>query len=105
MDQWPDAPGGTFVHWVIWGIDGNTAGIAEQSVPTGSVQGKNQLGNAGWSGPCPPRGSEPHHYVFTLSALKERIALQPGASADDLRAATRGKVLAQARLVGTYRRK
>jgi phosphatidylethanolamine-binding protein (PEBP) family uncharacterized protein len=62
------------------------------------------LGNAAYTGPCPPAGSAPHHYVFTVSAVSKKIALAPGASADELRAAIEGNVLAQGTLTGTYQR-
>jgi Raf kinase inhibitor-like YbhB/YbcL family protein len=98
----PDAPSGTFTHWVAWNLP--KSGVPEQTLPPAVVQGKNTFGNPAYAGPCPPAGSAPHHYVFTVSAVSKKIALAPGASADELRAAIEGNVLAQGTLTGTYQR-
>jgi Raf kinase inhibitor-like YbhB/YbcL family protein len=98
----PDAPSGTLTHWVAWNLP--RGGVPEQTLPPEVVQGKNTFGNAAYAGPCPPVGSAPHHYVFTVSAVSKKITLPPGSSADDLRAAIKGKVLAQGTLTGTYQR-
>jgi len=98
----PDAPSGTLVHWVAWNLP--SAGVPQQTLPPAVVQGKNTFGNPVYAGPCPPAGSAPHHYVFTVSAVSKRITLAPGASADELRTAIKGKVLAQGTLTGTYQR-
>ena len=100
----PDAPGGTFVHWVLWGLDAGLPGLAQGQVPAGAREGRNDFGRIGWGGPCPPRGSEPHHYVFTLLALSEPLAVEAGASADRVKRAAEGKVLAAGRLTGRYGR-
>jgi Raf kinase inhibitor-like YbhB/YbcL family protein len=97
----PDAPSGTFVHWVAWGIDPAKAALAEGEAPSGT--GTNGFGRRGYAGPCPPRGA-PHRYVFTVFALSRRPDLAPGASADDLRRAAAGTVLAEGRLVARYAR-
>jgi Raf kinase inhibitor-like YbhB/YbcL family protein len=99
----PDLPGGgTFVHWVAWRLP--KTGVPEETLPAGIVQGKNSIGNAAYAGPCPPAGSQPHHYIFTVSAVSKQITLAPGATADELRAAIKGNVLAQGTLTGTYQR-
>ena len=98
----PDAPSGTFVHWVAWHLP--RAGVPEQTLPAGIVQGKNTFGNTAYGGPCPPAGSPPHHYIFTVSAVSKQITLAPGATADELRAAIKGNVLAEGKLTGTYQR-
>ena len=99
----PDLPGGaTFVHWVAWHLP--KSGVPEQTLPAGIVQGNNSIGNAAYAGPCPPAGSPPHHYIFTVSAVSKQITLAPGATADELRAAIKGNVLAQGKLTGTYQR-
>lgn len=100
----PDAPGGTFVHWVLWGVDPTPDDLAEGETPAGAVQGRNGFGKSGYGGPCPPPGHGTHHYHFTLYALSEAISLGEGASIDELRGAMEGKVLAHAELVGTYER-
>jgi Raf kinase inhibitor-like YbhB/YbcL family protein len=98
----PDAPRGMFVHWVAWHLP--KGGLPEETLPTGVVQGKNTFGNDAYGGPCPPAGSQPHHYIFTVYAISEQITLAPGATADQLRAAIKGNVLAQGTLTGTYQR-
>jgi Raf kinase inhibitor-like YbhB/YbcL family protein len=98
----PDVPSGAFVHWVAWHLP--KTGLPEETLPAGIVQGKNSIGNDAYQGPCPPPGSQPHHYVFNIYAVSKQITLPPGASADDLRAAVKGNVLAQGTLTGTYQR-
>jgi Raf kinase inhibitor-like YbhB/YbcL family protein len=99
----PDAPSGTFTHWVMWGIDPDLSGLGEGEAPTGAVQGKNDFGRRAYGGPSPPRGRS-HRYVFEVLALSEPLGLAEGASAADLRRATAGKVLASGRLTGRYQR-
>jgi Raf kinase inhibitor-like YbhB/YbcL family protein len=74
----PDAPGGTFVHWTVYGIP---PGSKQPMVgpPSGAQQGANSFGRGGWSGPCPPKGDKPHRYVFTLYALARPSGLRPNA--------------------------
>jgi Raf kinase inhibitor-like YbhB/YbcL family protein len=96
----PDAPAGTWVHWVVWNLDAKTLQIPKGALPAGAVQGNNSWGKAGWGGPAPPSGT--HHYVFKLYALKEAVTLKPGADAKALDAAMKGKIVAEARLVGLY---
>jgi Raf kinase inhibitor-like YbhB/YbcL family protein len=98
----PDVPSRAFVHWVAWHLP--KTGLPEETLPAGIVQGKNSIGNDAYQGPCPPPGSQPHHYVFNVYAVSKQITLPPGASADDLRAAVKGNVLAQGTLTGTYQR-
>jgi len=100
----PDAPAGTFVHWLIWGIQPGTASLAEGEVPRGARQGRNGFGTAGYGGPCPPRGHGPHHYHFTLYALGEPVVVREGARIEEVRRAIQGRVLGMGHLVGTYRR-
>jgi Raf kinase inhibitor-like YbhB/YbcL family protein len=97
-----DVASGAFVHWVAWHLP--KTGLPEETLPAEVVQGKNSIGNDAYQGPCPPPGSQPHHYVFAVYAVSKRITLPPGASADDLRAAFKGNVLAQGTLTGTYQR-
>jgi Raf kinase inhibitor-like YbhB/YbcL family protein len=100
----PDAPGGTFAHWVLWGLDGGLSGLGEGDVPVHARAGRNDFGRAGWGGPCPPRGSDPHRYVFTLLALSDPLEVEAEASASDVKRAAEGKVLAEGRLTGSYGR-
>jgi Raf kinase inhibitor-like YbhB/YbcL family protein len=100
----PDAPGGTFVHWVLWGVDPGQSSMAEGDVPAGAAQGRNDFGTQRYGGPCPPRGRS-HRYVFNVFALSKPLDLAEGASAADLRRATAGNVLASASLTGRYGRR
>lgn len=99
-----DAPGGTFVHWVLAGIDPALTGLAEGETPAGAVEGRNDFDDDGYGGPRPPEGDDPHRYFFTLYAASESLGVSAGASADELRTALQGKDLASATLVGTYQR-
>jgi Raf kinase inhibitor-like YbhB/YbcL family protein len=107
----PDAPIGTFNHWVIWGMPPELPDLPE-AVPKlenppavgGGMQGKNGFGKLGYGGPCPPRG-KPHHYHFTLYALDVAIDLEPGSNKAALLKAMEGHVIAQTELVGVYTRK
>jgi Raf kinase inhibitor-like YbhB/YbcL family protein len=101
----PDAPNGTFVHWVAWGIDPKLRKLPEQVLPPSVLQGASGAGRAGYLGPCPPPADGAHHYRITLYALSAAPAVTSGsATAADLRAAIRGHVRGTARLVGLYDR-
>lgn len=102
----PDAPGKTFVHWVLWGIDpGSVTSLDAGVVPAGSRHGRNDFGITAYGGPCPPPGHGTHHYHFTLYAVREPISLSEGASIEELRAAIGDDgALAEATLMGTYER-
>jgi Raf kinase inhibitor-like YbhB/YbcL family protein len=99
----PDAPGGTFVHWVAWGID-PASGVLPPDGGAGIRLGRNGFGELGFGGPCPPPGHGPHHYEFTLYALDGSVDLQPEATIDDLRSAIDGHIRATATLMGVYER-
>ncbi|GAC1371795.1 MAG: YbhB/YbcL family Raf kinase inhibitor-like protein [Actinomycetota bacterium] len=100
----PDAPGGTLVQWIVFGIDPKSTGFEEGKIPTGALGGKNDYGRTDWSGPCPPIGKA-HRYIFTLLALSGPSGLAQGASPrDDLPYALSGKVLGQTQLTGKYNR-
>ena len=100
----PDAPGGTFVHWVLTGLDPSLTGLGEGEVPTSAVEGPNDYGDTGYGGPRPPIGHGPHRYFFRLYAVSEPLGVAAGATADDVRRAMGGKELAQGAVVGTYER-
>jgi Raf kinase inhibitor-like YbhB/YbcL family protein len=96
----PDAPVGTFTHWLAWGIDPDTDGIGEgQAAPR---EGRNGFGTTGYAGPCPPRGR--HRYFFRLFALDTELDLEPGADREQLESALDGHVLESTELMGTYER-
>jgi Raf kinase inhibitor-like YbhB/YbcL family protein len=96
----PDAPSGTFDHWVVWGFAPETAEIHEGSVPADATQGANGTGAVGWTAPCPPSGT--HHYHFKLYALDGSLDLNEGATKSALEDAMKGHILTQTELVGTY---
>ena len=98
----PDAPGGTFTHWVAWGIPASARMLGAGKAPP--LEGATSFGAVGYGGPCPPPGDGPHRYVFTLYALDAKPALARGVSKSRLLRAVRGHVLATATLVGTYER-
>jgi Raf kinase inhibitor-like YbhB/YbcL family protein len=104
----PDAPRGTWVHWVMYDLPPDIEEIPE-SIPgdevldNGAKQGKNDFGNIGYGGPCPPPGS-PHRYYFKLYALDRWTGLKPKATKQQLVAAMKGHVLAEAHFTGTYKR-
>lgn len=99
----PDAPSGTFVHWVLWGIDPDTTSIESGAVPDGARQARNSAGHAAYDGPCPP-GTSTHHYRFTVYALGDTPTAADGAPAADVLPAIQQAARAQGRLVGTYHR-
>jgi Raf kinase inhibitor-like YbhB/YbcL family protein len=99
-----DAPGGTFVHWVLFGLEPRTHVLDEGRVPAGTRQGKNGFGDAEYGGPCPPEGDEPHRYVFSIYALRAPIDAGDGADAQDVRNQIRGRATATGRLTGLYGR-
>src|SRR3989338_5373902 len=95
----PDAPGGTWDHWIVWNIP-PAGGIAQNTVP--GIQGKNSWGRSHYGGPCPPSGT--HRYFFKLYALDGKLALKEGARKVDVLKAMEGHVLAQAQLIGLYKK-
>lgn len=104
----PDAPSGTWVHWVIFNLPVSATSLPE-AVPAsdtaaGGTQGRNDFGKIGYGGPCPPPG-KPHRYFFKLYALDTTLNLNVGAKKQDVERAMQGHILAQAELMGTYQRK
>jgi Raf kinase inhibitor-like YbhB/YbcL family protein len=104
----PDAPRGTWTHWVLFNLPADLRELAEGQSPGGDVmngarQGKNDFGKLGYGGPAPPRG-KPHRYFFKLYALDTPLKLSAGASRAELLSAMKGHVLADAECMGTYQR-
>lgn len=104
----PDAPGGTWVHWVIYNLPPTATALAENvpplpQLPDGARQGFNDFGQTGYSGPCPPSG-KPHRYVFKIYALDRTLDLSAGATKRQLLRAMDGHILAAGQLTGTYQR-
>lgn len=107
----PDAPGQVWVHWLAWGLPADTtelpAGVPADEIVEelgGMRQGGNDFDRVGYGGPCPPPGHGTHHYRFTLYALDRHIDLDAGASREALEGRLEGRIVAEARLVGTYER-
>ncbi len=100
----PDAPGGTFVHWVLSGLDPSVTGLSEGELPSGAIEGANDYGGTGYGGPQPPVGDPAHRYFFRLYAVGEPLGVSAGATAEELRRAMEGKELARGTLVGIYQR-
>jgi Raf kinase inhibitor-like YbhB/YbcL family protein len=94
----PDAPGGTFTHWLVYRLDASAT-----RVPDTATDGRNDFGDIGYRGPCPPEGEE-HRYVFRLFALHAAVDLEPGADRAAFDDAVSPHVLAEARLTAPYRR-
>lgn len=104
----PDAPTGIFVHWVLYDIPFQIRQLSEGAAPqrtllNGGVQGKNDFGNLGYGGPCPPSGT--HRYFFKLYALDRELGLESGATKKQLEAAMDGHVLTAAEVIGRYSRR
>lgn len=98
----PDAPRGTFTHWVVLDLAPEVRGSEEGSVPAGGVQARNSAGKASYFGPCPPSGT--HRYRFTVYALREPTGLPDGAGLDQALRAVTDRAVAWGRLTGTYSR-
>lgn len=103
----PDAPAGTWVHWVVYNLPAEGLGLIENTPQTetlngGGVQGKNDFGKIGYGGPCPPSGR--HRYFFRFYALDGELPLKPAATKPEVEKAMEGHIVGQAQLMGTYRR-
>jgi Raf kinase inhibitor-like YbhB/YbcL family protein len=103
----PDAPMGTWVHWVVYNIPANVTELSErippsQKLSSGALQGKNSWGRIGYGGPCPPSGT--HRYFFKIYALDKILDLAPGASKEEILKAIKGHILAEGQIYGKYSR-
>lgn len=104
----PDAPVGTWVHWVMWNIPASTRALEENlpkkaSLPNKAKQGTTDFRRIGYGGPCPPSGT--HRYFFKLYALDTTLNLPASTTKKDLEKAMQGYILAQAELIGKYHRR
>ncbi|OQY29142.1 MAG: hypothetical protein B6244_04715 [Candidatus Cloacimonetes bacterium 4572_55] len=105
----PDAPAGTWVHWIVFHIPPDTTGLPEnfpldEELPSGIRQGVTSFQTIGYGGPCPPRGRGVHHYLFKLYALDTELSLKPGATKEELLTAMEGHILAETQLIGEFER-
>lgn len=104
----PDAPVGTWTHWVLFDLPPQTAGLPEgvpkvDELPTGGRQGRNDFRKIGYGGPCPPPG-KPHRYFFKLYALDRMLNLKSGSSKQEAEQAMQGHIVGKTELMGKYRR-
>lgn len=104
----PDAPSGTFIHWVIYNLPATLTSLPEgvprtEQLANGASQGIGDFGSIGYRGPCPPRG-KPHRYFFLLRALDTQLTPKPQMTRVQLEKEIQGHVLAEGRLMGTYSR-
>ncbi|OFZ00694.1 MAG: hypothetical protein A2Z97_10760 [Bdellovibrionales bacterium GWB1_52_6] len=108
----PDAPTSKpWVHWVIYGIAPNTAGLPQGvppedriNTPLQAMQGKNSANRTGYQGPMPPPGHGWHRYFFRLYALNTKLKLKPGITKDELLKVMAGHIIDEAVLMGRYQR-
>lgn len=106
----PDAPAGTWVHWVLYNLPAATSQLPENVAKVesldlgGARQGRNDFRHPGYGGPCPPPGST-HRYFFRLYALDASLQLKSGVQKKDVEAAMQGHILGSAQLMGTYSRR
>jgi Raf kinase inhibitor-like YbhB/YbcL family protein len=103
----PDAPAGTWTHWIVFNLPVGTSGLPEAVAATnklenGALQGTTSFRKVGYGGPCPPGGT--HRYYFKLYALDAPLSLTNSASAKDMQSAMQGHILASAQLMGRYGR-
>jgi Raf kinase inhibitor-like YbhB/YbcL family protein len=100
----PDAPDGTYVHWVLFAIGPAIGQLAEGEVPAGARQARNSARHTGYSGPCPPRGDGPHHYRFSIYALGRSVAAADGSSSGEVLRAVRDAAISKGTLTATFDR-
>ena len=98
----PDAPGGTWTHWTFWNLPAAAKGLEEKADVTeaGALEGITSSGTMGYHGPCPPSGT--HRYVARLFALSQPLSLSHGAKVQQIRSAMLGRIVAEAKLTGTF---
>ncbi len=106
----PDAPSGTFTHWVLFDLPPTVTELPEgvstaERLANGAVQGQNDFKRIGYGGPCPPTNDSEHRYYFRIYALDTDLQLQAGSRREDVASAMAGHVLAMGHLMGTYKRK
>lgn len=102
----PDAPAGTWAHWVLYNAPGSAKQFSEgvkkdEQLSDGTLQGRNDFRKTGYNGPCPPPG-KPHRYFFKLYALDTKLNLKPGATKAEVESAIKGHIVGQAELMGKF---
>ncbi len=101
----PDAPGGTFYHWVIYNLKVNNLPEGVKKDSKLGVQGLNDFGEIGYGGPCPPRSHGPHRYYFNVYALDTELRVEKEVTADRLKEMMDGHIVDKGSIMGTYKRK
>ena len=99
----PDAPMGTWVHWVLYNVPVDTQKIDEKNLPKGTKEGMTDFGKIGWGGPCPPSGT--HRYFFKLYAIDKILDLPQGVKKSEIEREIKGHIIEKTELVGLYKRK
>lgn len=105
----PDAPGGVFTHWIVYNLPGDNSQLEEivpksKNLDNGGIQGRNDFGEYGYGGPCPPQG-ENHHYYFRVFALDKKLEPEDGTNRNTLLQAIEGNILDEGEYMGRYKRK
>jgi Raf kinase inhibitor-like YbhB/YbcL family protein len=103
----PDAPAGTWTHWLLYDIPAKVHNLAQGYKPgTLGLSGANDFGKQGYGGPCPPKGHGPHRYFFRLYALStEKLGIEAGVKAREVHAALKGHILAETQFMGRFERR
>ncbi|BAB65469.1 YbhB/YbcL family Raf kinase inhibitor-like protein [Sulfurisphaera tokodaii] len=103
----PDAPGGIFIHWIIYNIKGTKLpeNIKKVEKTEFGIQGENDFGKIGYGGPCPPRTHPPHRYYFYVYALDTELPERSRITADELKNLMKGHIIDQGVIMGKYKRK
>lgn len=96
----PDAPAGTWIHWVVYNINPVISEIPENGVPQDGIQGKTTSGQTNYGGPCPPSGT--HRYFFKLYALSKTLSIQGTANVETILSAMKGAIIGKSELIGLY---
>ncbi|HYX09576.1 MAG TPA: YbhB/YbcL family Raf kinase inhibitor-like protein [Bacteroidales bacterium] len=103
----PDAPGGTFTHWIVYNLPADCNELEAimpiaKKLDNGAIQGKNDMGKYGYGGPCPPKG-ETHRYFFRIFALKKKLAPESANTRETFYQQIEGNVLDEAEYMGKYK--
>jgi len=99
----PDAPGGTFLHWLVFNIDPHITRIEENSIPKGGIEGRNSFGKLNYGGPCTPSGT--HRYFFKIYAIDTELNLPAGTNLETVEKAVQKHILEKTELIGLYKKK
>jgi Raf kinase inhibitor-like YbhB/YbcL family protein len=96
----PDAPGGSFIHWLAWNIPSDVDSIKSNVLPDGVLQGKNDFGNNRYDGPAPPSGT--HRYIFTIYSIDTKLTLSESSTIDEIKEQINNHMISESRIIGLY---